>query len=214
MSLPRIRSYRYQLPEQINTVQWQVDPQQAGLLIHDMQNHFIDIFDRSQPDSQINRAIHNIQLLRDWAQEEQVPVYYTAQPAHQDPKDRALLTDFWGQGIASQEAAQILAELKPRQSEEHITKWRYSAFERTNLEALLKERGLRQLIITGVYAHIGCLSTALQAFMLDIEPFFIADALADFNAQDHAMACQYAAKRCARLLNTDQLLQETQRGRA
>jgi len=57
-----------------------------------------------------------------------------------------------------------------------------------------------------VYAHIGCLTTALEAFMRDIQPFMVADALADFSEEEHRIACEYASGRCARVLNTADVL--------
>ena len=64
----------------------------------------------------------------------------------------------------------------------------------------------REQPICGIYAHIGCLLTAGEAFMKDIQPFFIADALADFSLEKHRLALVYAAERCAVTLTTERLI--------
>ena len=77
---------------------------------------------------------------------------------------------------------------------------------RSTLREQLLARGRDQLVITGVYAHIGCLATALDAFMLDVQAFLVADALADFTREDHVRALDYAAGRCARVQDTAEIL--------
>jgi bifunctional isochorismate lyase/aryl carrier protein len=67
-------------------------------------------------------------------------------------------------------------------------------------------RGRDQLVITGIYAHIGCTMTAGEAFQRDIEPFFAADATADFSREKHMMALHYVAGTCAVPMFTEQLL--------
>ena len=177
-----------------------------------MQRYFVRAFELERdgqplPDAQINIAIANIRRLLDAAHAVNIPVYYTAQPPRQNPADRRLLTDFWGDGLQDDENAQILDELAPTEADTVLTKWRYSAFVRSPLEEQLKDLGRDQLIIGGIYAHIGCLTTALEAFMRDIQPFMVADALADFTAEEHRMACEYASGRCARVLNTAEVLE-------
>ena len=217
MALPKIAPYSYREQEHQNRVKWRVDPARAALLVHDMQRYFVRAFELERdgqplPDAQINIAIANIRRLLDAAHAANIPVYYTAQPPRQNPADRRLLTDFWGDGLQDDESAQILDELAPTEADTVLTKWRYSAFERSPLEEQLKDLGRDQLIIGGIYAHIGCLTTALEAFMRDIQPFMVADALADFTEKEHRMACEYASGRCARVLNTAEVLENINTG--
>ena len=218
MALPKkIAPYSYRDQEHQNRVNWRVDPARAALLVHDMQRYFVRAFELERdgqplPDAQINIAIANIRRLLDAAHAANIPVYYTAQPPRQNPADRRLLTDFWGDGLQDDENAQILDELAPTEADTVLTKWRYSAFVRSPLEEQLKDLGRDQLIIGGIYAHIGCLTTALEAFMRDIQPFMVADALADFTEKEHRMACEYASGRCARVLNTAEVLENINTG--
>ena len=217
MALPKVAPYSYRDQEHQNHVNWRVDPARSALLVHDMQRYFVRAFELErdgQPltDAQINIAIANIRRLLDAAHAANIPVYYTAQPPRQNPADRRLLTDFWGDGLQDDENARILDELAPTEADTVLTKWRYSAFVRSPLEEQLKDLGRDQLIIGGIYAHIGCLTTALEAFMRDIQPFMVADALADFTAEEHRMACEYASGRCARVLNTAEVLEHINAG--
>ena len=217
MALPKIAPYSYREQEHQNRVNWRVNPARAALLVHDMQRYFVRAFELERdgqplPDAQINIAIANIRRLLDAAHAANIPVYYTAQPPRQNPADRRLLTDFWGDGLQDDENARILDELAPTEADTVLTKWRYSAFVRSPLEEQLKDLGRDQLIIGGIYAHIGCLTTALEAFMRDIQPFMVADALADFTVEEHRMACEYASGRCARVLNTAEVLENINTG--
>jgi bifunctional isochorismate lyase/aryl carrier protein len=87
-----------------------------------------------------------------------------------------------------------------------LTKWRYSAFQRTPLEEALRRLGRDQLLVTGVYASIGCALTAADAFMRDVQPFFVADAVADFTRERHDAAVMFVAERCASPMTTTQVL--------
>lgn len=203
MALPKIRPYTYTVTDHPNKVNWSLDPSRAALLVHDMQYHFVDVFDREDDSAQINVAIRHIAGMLRHARENNVPVYFTAQPPRQAAADRQLLTDFWGPGLAEDSAAQIIAEVAPEDGDIVLDKWRYSAFAKSNFEQELKDAGRDQLVICGVYAHIGCLTTATDAFMRDIQPFLVADSLADFTADEHTMACDYAAQRCARVVDSD-----------
>ncbi len=198
VGLPSIPGYRLpqqELPEP--RVAWKADARRSVLLIHDMQRYFIDAFAQDDEQSQIRVALRNISALREMADKVGIPVVYTAQPPNQTSADRALLTDFWGEGLTNDGREEVIQELAPRPEDLVLTKWRYSAFARTNLQEWMREAGRDQLLITGVYAHIGCLTTALDAFMRDIQPFFVADAQADFSLEEHQMAINYGYGRCA-----------------
>ncbi len=187
-------------------VGWALRPDRAALLIHDLQGYFVRAFPAGV--SPIAPMLANLLAVRDRCDALGVPVFYSAQPGRQDPRDRGLQSDFWGPGMSSDPADQGIADaVAPLEYHHLLTKWRYSAFQRTNLETMLRARRRDQLIVTGVYAHIGCLLTAADAFMRDVQPFFVVDAVADFSRERHDMAVRYAAERCAVPLTTADLLE-------
>ncbi|UOQ84823.1 isochorismatase family protein [Gracilibacillus salinarum] len=211
MGLPTIPSYQMpttgDLPE--NRVTWEVDRDRAVLLIHDMQQYFLNAYDQEQ--SPIPELVNNIEKLKKQCKALGIPVVYTAQPGDQDPKDRALLTDFWGDGLTDDESVtKIIDTITPDEEDLVLTKWRYSAFKRTSLQSFLEATGRDQLIITGVYAHIGCLVTATEAFMEDVQSFLVADAIADFSVEKHQMALNYVATRCGVTTTLEQVLNAVQ----
>jgi bifunctional isochorismate lyase / aryl carrier protein len=180
-----------------NRAGWRADPARAVLLVHDMQNYFLDAFTPGA--APLPHVLEHVALLRKHCSDLGIPVVYTAQPGGQDPADRGLLTDFWGPGLGAGDPrdAAIVDALAPGPGDRVLTKWRYSAFVRTPLADLLADQGRDQLIVTGVYAHIGVLATACDAFMRDVQAFVVADAVADFSAAHHRSALAYAAQRCA-----------------
>ncbi|MGI8932524.1 MAG: isochorismatase family protein [Phormidesmis sp.] len=208
MTIPRISPYLMPTTANFpsNRVDWQVQPGRAALLIHDMQRYFLNFFDDQQ--SPIPELLQNIVDLRSACRSQGIPVFYTAQLVEQSEADRGLLTDVWGPGLSAQPGQETIAEqLKPEPDDRVLTKWRYSAFRRTELQTLLDQEGRDQLIICGVYAHIGCLMTAGDAFMSDIQPFLIGDAVADFSLDYHHMAMNYVAQRCGMTISSKQLVE-------
>jgi len=197
MAIPKLASYPMPTVASFptNKVAWALEPSRAVLLIHDMQEYFLAFYGDDSP--LVKQLVDNIVALRSWCHAQGIPVVYTAQPTEQSPADRALLNDMWGPGLttASRQVQQVVAPLRPEAQDTVLVKWRYSAFQRSPLENMIKEGGRDQLIICGVYAHIGCMVSATDAFMRDIQPFFVGDALADFSEEEHRMALRYVATR-------------------
>ncbi|WP_413374029.1 isochorismatase family protein [Paenibacillus taichungensis] len=208
MALPKIQPYAMPVESElpVNKVTWTPDAKRSVLLIHDMQQYFMNAFTAGQ--SPVVELIDHISQLRSKCHELGIPVVYSAQPGGQTPEQRGLQLDFWGAGIdGGPVQKEIIEALAPAPQDTFMTKWRYSAFQKTELFELMQRDGRDQLIVCGIYAHIGCLMTSCEAFMRDIQAFLVADAVADFSAEKHRMALTYAAERCAVTLTTGRLLQ-------
>ncbi|MEV6163377.1 isochorismatase family protein [Streptomyces sp. NPDC052052] len=187
----------YDLPTQqslpVNLADWTPVPDRAALVVHDMQRFFLRPF----PDPLRSELLHHAAGLRKRAASLGVPVAYSAQPGGMTPEERGLLADFWGPGMGiSAEDREIVDELAPADGDWLLTKRRYSAFFRSDLLQRLRAAGRDQLVLCGVYAHIGVLATAIEAFSHDIQVFLAADAVADFSAEQHRFALEYVAQRC------------------
>jgi bifunctional isochorismate lyase / aryl carrier protein len=182
---------------------WAFEPARAALLVHDMQAYFLEPYESAAPP--LGPLLENVEALRVACDANDVPVIFSAQPGEQSRAERGLLWDLWGPGIVERPALQELG-LRPAPNDVLIAKRRYSAFHDTGLAELLADKGRDQLLITGVYAHIGCLATALDGFMRGIQSFVVADATADFSQEDHLMALRQVARTCGVVATTKSAL--------
>ncbi|MCM1999318.1 phenazine biosynthesis protein PhzD, partial [Pseudomonas aeruginosa] len=82
----------------------------------------------------------------------------------------------------------VVEELAPGPDDWLLTKWRYSAFFHSDLLQRMRAAGRDQLVLCGVYAHVGVLISTVDAYSNDIQPFLVADAIADFSEAHHRMA--------------------------
>ncbi|MCX4028188.1 isochorismatase family protein [Endozoicomonas sp. SM1973] len=204
MSIPQIENYELRSPELSaeNIVKWEKENNRSILLVHDMQKYFLSLF----PSSLRRELVENCQKLVSYARKHHIPVVYTAQRGNMTEKERGLLIDIWGKGMSRDPAhTAITEEIVPQDEEAVLAKWRYSAFHSTPLDKIFLEHKRDQIIICGVYAHIGVLASAVDAYSRDIEVFLVQDAIADFSKQAHLQALNYAAECCAKVIPTQEV---------
>lgn len=80
---------------------------------------------------------------------------------------------------------ELVPELEPQASDLLVTKHRVGAFLGTNLNELLRERGVTQVFFTGVATGSGVESTARSAYDLGYNVVFVTDAMKDRDEEIH-----------------------------
>jgi ureidoacrylate peracid hydrolase len=80
--------------------------------------------------------------------------------------------------------------VKPGPGDVVINKHRYSAFIHTELEAVLKARGIQTLVISGVASEVCCESTARDGYMLDYYIVWPRECTATDDPKAHVAALQ------------------------
>jgi nicotinamidase-related amidase len=111
----------------------------TALLVIDVQQ---GLFNKSHPVYKAEQLLDNILLLVDKAHAASVPVFYIQ---HCDKRDLAKGSDGW----------RIHPRLQPIKKDFHLHKEKSNSFEETNLDEILKSKGITNLVITGLVTH-GC----------------------------------------------------------
>lgn len=89
-----------------------------------------------------------------------------------------------------------------------VRKRRFGAFApgASDLHAILQERGIDTLIITGTATQVCCESTARDAMMLNYKVFFVDDGNATFSDAEHNATLSAMAHAFCDVLSTQELL--------
>lgn len=166
------------MKELLDTLAERVDPAHTAVLVVDVQNDFCA--PGGYIDSVLGRDVSGslpvaeaIAELLDAARGAGVPAIWVKAVYDFRYLSAPMLTKIREMGL---EHAVCCAEgswgadwfaIRPGEGEPEIVKHRYSAFVGTPLEAMLKRRGIRTLVITGVATNICIDSTLRDAFLRD-----------------------------------------------
>jgi nicotinamidase-related amidase len=100
----------------------------------------------------------------------------------------------------------LIPELN-RQSQDHVvTKDTPGAFTNTGLETYLQERGIAQIVITGVATSNGVEVTARQAYELGFNTAFAIDAMTDIDIDAHTYSTTRVFPKIGETGTTDEII--------
>ena len=111
-----------------------------------------------------------------------VPVIF-CNDAHLPGIDREL--QIWGDhAIAGTKGAEVIPELELCEKDYVVPKRRYSGFFQTDLDILLKELGVKTVIVTGLHAHMCVRHTSADAYCLGYDVVAAKDCLNSFTEEE------------------------------
>lgn len=178
----------------LTTLEQKAAPANAALLVIDVQNDFVadgGFFDKIGADVKtVQKSMPNLERLVGRAREAGVPVIFVqaiydpeflSAPMRERNLRRAVemprcLTGTWGADFYS---------VRPEPGEPVIIKHRYSAILNTGLDALLKSRGIRSLLLTGVATDTCVESTGRDAYFIDYYVTIVSDCCGAASESDH-----------------------------
>jgi nicotinamidase-related amidase len=180
----------------------------CALLVIDMQNFFVDT--RSKGLGPISPLVlSNTKRLTKSFRKAKRPIIYTRHVHKEDGSDAGILGWWWPDMIVEGSwESEIHEEIAPEAGDKVIFKHRYSAFYNTDLEIVLRCRGIRDLVICGVMTNLCCESTAREAYFRDFRVFFLADATGTAYPEMHAATLLNLSYGFAYVTTTDDIVSQ------
>ncbi len=127
--------------------------------------------------------------LLDAAREAGVPVIF-CNDAHRPGIDREL--QIWGDhALVGTKGAEVIPELHLCDKDYVVPKRRYSGFFQTDLDILLKELGVKTVIMTGLHCHMCVRHTSADAYCLGYDVVVAKEATDSFTQEDYEYGLAY-----------------------
>jgi len=174
-----------------------VDPASSALLVVDMQNDFCHprgaFAKRGLDVSLAQEILPTLKRLMEKARQAGVPVIVirvvrgpdTAWPALNRLTQYNFGPDFIPVFVEGTWGAQLLEGFEPAPGDIRLDKNRYGAFTGTNLDLILRNRGVKTLVMSGGATNVCVESTAREGFMLDYNVVVVEDACASVTRELH-----------------------------
>ena len=189
-----------------------INPSRTALIVIDMQNAFV-AEDGTYQSAEARQMVPRLEKLIAFAREHRLPLIWT-QSDHRPPYGGILLRKFpairedrvlW-KGDPSFE---LYADMpQPLDDEYRVVKHKYDAFFETDLDAILRNKGITTVIITGTATNVCCESTARSAFFRDYNVVFPSDCNGTFDPEMQAATLKTIDMFFGRVLPLEELLTE------
>ena len=108
------------------------------------------------------------------------------------------------------EASHMAPDAQVQASDHVVTKRQWGAFYGTELDQLLRRRGIKTIIMSGIATNYGVESTARAAFDRGYELIFAEDAMSTANAEAHKFCCENVFRTMGRVRSTRELIDALQ----
>ena len=190
------------------------DPSHGVLIVVDMQNDFCHrqgaACKRGRDMDFVEEMIRRLVRLVEQARQHDFPICFVRTSGNQwtnspvwtefkNPDLLACAEGSWG--------AEFHAGLEPRPNEMIVTKHRYSAFIGTDLDMLLRARGVKSLLVTGVGTGMCVFHTLTVGFMLDYYITLVEDCAATtYGPAAHNDAVALVRKHYGRIASSDEII--------
>ncbi len=204
----------------LSTLEQKAAPANAALVVVDVQNDFVadgGFFDRIGADVRsVQKSIPNLVRLIEKARAAGVFVVfvqaiydpeYLSAPMRERNQRRAVemprcLTGSWGADFYA---------VRPETGEPVVIKHRYSAILNTELDGLLKRRGIRSLLLTGVSTDTCVESTGRDAYFIDYYVSIVSDCCGAASQSDHLDALKRFDRDYGAIVTSDEVIGAWQR---
>ena len=166
-------------------VDFAIVPKKTALINVDMQNVFVENSPIASPDGP--EVLKRINKLSAACRKAGVLVVHTIVGYRSDHSNVGIASAFSPQVISDRlldldrPSAKLHPALVVEPQDILLEKPRYGAFHATDLELILRSRGIDTVIITGICTNVCCETTAREAAVRDFKVLFTSDGTATFD---------------------------------
>ena len=156
-------------------VDFKLVPENTVMVNIDLQNCFVDNADRGL---EVVDRVNRLAMICRNAGILVIHTRHVVRPDHSNIGILGKLVPKVRDGMLDEgsESAAFHADLRIEPNDVLLTKPRFGAFHGTDLDVILRSRGIDSLIITGITTDVCCDTTAREANARDFKVFFLSDA--------------------------------------
>jgi nicotinamidase-related amidase len=163
---------------------FRINPKTTALINVDMQNCFVQDSPVAAPKGP--EIIPRVNQIADACRRAGALVIHTVHVVRPDGSTTGVMGEFnaaikAGLLFKGNPAAELHPGILVAPTDTVMDKPRYGAFHGTDLDLILRNRGIESVIVTGICTNVCCETTAREANMRDYQVFFISDATACFD---------------------------------